>query len=212
MCTSSVKAQDNQPPISDIQFPLQRGTIRLNIPNATLEKAVSQSDAWAFLNLQSPNQKKLNLTVSVENCNATITLFRNSRSNTTMGIIQVRYTIDGPGKQTFNFGDIPKRGIWNVVFGTDYMGQEDGWTVSNGTVTVTGASTRFNVSIIYYVYPDFFEEIYSKPFLEQNSVAITTGIIVATTVAIAVVLKLRQGRMPRKEKLKLHQNRSKEKT
>jgi hypothetical protein len=212
ICTSSVHALNIQPPISDLQFPTQKGSIRLDIPNATLDKAISKDGAWEFLNLQSPNQRKLNLTVSVENCNATIRLYRNSRSNTTMGIIQIRYTVDGPGKQTFNFGDIPKRGIWNVVFGTDYMGQEDGWTISNGTVTVTGASTIFNISIIYYVYPTFFEEIYTKPFLEQNSVAITTGIIIAATITIAVILKLRQNNVLNKEKLKQQQNHSKEKT
>ncbi len=174
------------------EIPAQSGTISFEA-NGTFEEAHLESGAWEFVNLwfrDFPQQEKLNLTVAAKDSDVTITSYRLVRSNTSLGNMRIRYTVVGQGKQTFNFGAIPKSGIWNVVIDGVFLGQENGWTVSDqGTVTVTGAASQSNVSIIYYIYPDSFVALLEKPFLERNSVAIATAIALTATAVLAITVR-----------------------
>jgi hypothetical protein len=173
------------------EIPAQNGKIVFST-DGTFQGARLENDAWEFVNLKFrdfPQQEKLNLTITAQNSNVTITSYRSVRSNTTLGNIRIRYTVVGQGKQTFNFGDIPQSGFWSAVFDGVYPGQEDRWSVSaQGTVTVTGAASHSNVSIIYYTYPDSFVALSEKPFFERNSVAIATAIALTATVVLAVAV------------------------
>ena len=173
-------------------IPAQNGKIVFST-NGTFEGARLENDAWEFVNLgfrDFPQQEKLNLTVTAQNSDVTITSYRSVRSNTTMGNMRIRYTVLGQGKQTFNFGAIPQGGMWSAVLDGVFLGQEDRWSVSaQGTVTVTGAASRSNVSIIYYIYPDSFVALSEKPFFERNSVAITTAIVLTATAVLAVAVR-----------------------
>jgi hypothetical protein len=178
--------------IEDFKIPSQNGTIRFTA-NSTYEDAFLEQDSWRFTNLQFTNftqQPKLNLTASAKNCDVEITSYRYVTSNTSLGNIRLRYTVAGQGTQTFNFDTVPKDGYWNVIIDGVYVGQKDGWTVSdNKTITVTGSASHSNVSIIYYIYPASFVNLSNQSFLEKNSVAIATALALTVTVIIAVIAK-----------------------
>jgi len=174
------------------EIPTQNGTIKF-AANGTYEDAHLESDKWIFINLQFldfPQQEKRNLTVSAQNCDLEITSYRSVTSNTTLGSIRLRYAVVGQGTQSFNFGNIPEGGIWNVVIDNVFVGQEDGWTVSAKTVViVTSAESNSNVSIIYYTYPNSFVTLQNQSFLERNSIAIATTITLAITIVLAIAAK-----------------------
>jgi hypothetical protein len=110
-------------------------------------------------------------------------------SNASLSSLRIRYTVEGQGTQTFNFGAIPKGGIWNVVVNGVYLGREDKWTLSEkSTVIVNGVATGSNVSIVYYTYPDFYVALSNRSFYERNSVAINTAIALAASVALAAAV------------------------
>lgn len=174
------------------EIPAQNSTITFAV-NGTYQEAHIESDIWTFVNLQfdgSQQQEKLNFTASAKNCDLTISSYRFTKSNTTLGSLRLRYTVVGHGIQSFNFGALPADGLWSVVINGVFVGQEDGWTVSDETsVIVTGAMSNSNVSIIYYTYPDSFVSIANQSFLERNSVLIATAITLTLTVVVGVMVK-----------------------
>ncbi len=187
-------------PSDKFEIPNGNGTIRFAV-NATAGKVQLQSDSWVFENLKIGNfsqfQQNLNLTASVKNSNILITAYTYARSNTSLGTLRLRYTVEGNGVQTFNFGPLPKGGIWNVVVGAVFLGQKDGWTVSKeGTVTVTWAQSGSNISIIYYVFPDFYVQTINQSFYQRNSVAVNTAIILIVIVVIAVLVRKFTKKLP----------------
>ena len=66
------------------EIPAQSGTISF-AANGTFEEAHMESGAWEFVNLwfrDFPQQEKLNLTVTAEDSDVTVTSYRLVRSNT----------------------------------------------------------------------------------------------------------------------------------
>jgi hypothetical protein len=185
-------------PTEKFSIPDYNGSISFGI-EGTYTQANLENGMWNFINLRfntNPQQESLNLKASAHDSNITISLYRAVRSNTSLGSIRLRYTVEGEGKQSFNFGTIPEGGIWNVIFDSVFRGQYDGWNVSDeGTVIIDGAVSNANVTIIYYIYPDFFVQILDQPFYIRHSVAIATGIIIVFTVAIALSIKMKQRRL-----------------
>jgi hypothetical protein len=167
-------------------------TISFSI-NGTYTQASIENGAWKFVGLSfrnSTQQGKLNLTVSAQDSNLTITSYRASTaSNTTMGNVRINYIVEGNGTQAFNFGTIPKGGYWNVIFHRVYIGQHEGWDVSpDGTVTVTGAASGMDVNIVYYTFPVSFVDASSQPIYVQHSVILVTGVGVFAVVALCLAI------------------------
>jgi hypothetical protein len=187
----------------DFKIPSQNGTITFNT-TGTFEEAQLESSCWRFTNLKFtdfPQQEKLNLTVSAQNSHVTIMSYLFIPSNASLSSLRIRYTVEGQGTQTFNFGAIPKGGIWNVVVNGVYLGREDKWTLSEkSTVIVNGVATGSNVSIVYYTYPDFYVALSSRSFYERNSVAVNTAIALAASVALAAAVAAKtNSKKPRNE-------------
>jgi hypothetical protein len=167
-------------------------TISFSI-NGTYMQASIENGAWKFVGLSfrnSTQQGKLNLTVSAQDSNLTITSYRTSTAgNTTMGNVRINYIVEGNGTQTFNFGTIPKGGYWNIIFNRVYIGQHEGWDVSpDGTLTVTGAASRSNVTVVYYTVPKVVEDISNQPIYMQHSVAFATGGAVTSIGALCLII------------------------
>ena len=113
----------------------------------------------------------------------------------TLGSVRIRYVVEGKGKQTFNFGMIPKDGYWNVIFQGVYKSPHDGWDISpDGTLIVTGAASGIDVNIVYYTLPDSFGEAKSQPIYVQHSVLLATGVGMLVIVALCLAIWRRNRR------------------
>lgn len=155
------------------------------------EEASFENGAWKFVNLivnASDQSEGLNLTVSAKDSDLTIQAYR--RFDITLQGIILSYVADGAGEQTFDFGPIPQRGGWTVIFNEDIVSEGQGWTSDDSRVTVTGATA--NVTLFYVSYSNVGDDNTNKSFYEQHSVAIVTTVIVTATVIVALSIKLRQ--------------------
>jgi hypothetical protein len=187
-------------PTDQFVIPENNGSISFSM-NGTYEQANLENGAWKFVNLSftnMPQQAPLNLSVAAQDSALTITSYRAvGNTNVSMGNVRLRYEVVGQGVQVFNFGSIPQKGIWSVVFDTVFRGQRDGWNVSpEGIVTVTGAASSSNVTIIYYTYPEWFASIYDLPFYQQHSLLIVTGGALAAVIVIGMVLWRKRQNLP----------------
>ena len=82
---------------------------------------------------------------------------------------------------------------WSVIVGNVWLGEGEGWTITpDGTVTVTGAVG--NVSIARYSFSSSNGDTSNLPFYERHSVTIATVTMVAATVVIATLIKVRNNR------------------
>ena len=170
--------------------------------NGTYANATLTNGTWRFTGLKLDRSQQLgNLTVSAKNSNITITSYRagSNISNTTVRYAWLRYVSAGQGQQTINLGIAAGEGQlglhpeWSVIVGNVWLGEGGGWTITpDGTVTVTGAVG--NVSIARYSFSSSNGDTSNLPFYERHSVTIATVTMVAATVAIATLIKVRNNR------------------
>ncbi len=156
-------------------------------------QATLENGAWRFVGLSFRNftqQRRLDLTVSAQDSNLTITSYRAANaSDANMGNVRIRYVVEGHGLQSFNFGPLPAGGYWDVIFHGVYKQENDGWSLSpDGTLTVTGAASGIDVSIVYWIFPASYVEALSQPVYIQHSVAIATGAAVLVIVALCLAI------------------------
>jgi hypothetical protein len=193
---SAAKAQSATFESTD-QFavPAFNGTINFAAAG-TYTFAGLENDTWNFVNLDFNNSHQLlNLTVSAQNSNITIvncqTFNPAAASNTSFVGVVLSYTVVGQGKQTFNFDLNKTGGGWSVTSNGNFVGENDGWTLSaDQTLTVTAATA--NVTMVYLDFSSAFGnrgDTSHLPFYQQHSVAIATGVILAIAVALTLVIK-----------------------
>ncbi len=131
---------------------------------------------------------------SAQNSNVTITSCQEFSGSLTG--VRLRYTVVGSGAQTFNLGIKGKSSEWDVTFNGAYISENNGWDIaSDGTLTVTGVTgATTNVSIARYTFSNDFGgsgDVSDQTFIQQHSVAITTGIVVAVAIVLVVVIKVK---------------------
>jgi hypothetical protein len=151
--------------------------------NASLE-----NDIWRFVGLRVNNSGPLeNLRVSAQDCNVTIMNYQNFNFGGRGATL--RYRVVGHGTQTFNFELNRTGGQWSLVFNTgNFPAVGNGWTVSkDSTITVTGATD--NVTL-FYQYSQA-ADTSNRPSYQQHSVIISTGIIVAASAVLVVVVGIK---------------------
>jgi hypothetical protein len=178
-------------PADKFSIPAYNGTISFAV-NGTYSKATFENGNWTFTNLCLTGSQSLeNFEISTQNSNVTIFSYVTS-NNTVVGAfssVQLRYVVEGKGKQILNLGLGSEEGEleWSVNFHGHSIDEGDGWNIlHDGTIVVTGATG--NVSIVRY---DYFESSSNLPFYQQHSVAIITAMIVAITVIIVIVIKVK---------------------
>jgi len=176
-------------PANKFLVPTYNGSIGFAV-NGTYSNATFENNTWTFTNLRLNGSTPLkNLKISTQNSNVTIFSYLTFNITVIEGL-QLRYVVEGKGKQVLNLGLSAEEGWeWSVAFNGAFVGEGDGWTIfSDGTLVVTGASG--NVSIFYF--NSFGSSVPSSnlPFYQQHSVAIIITAAVAATVIVAVVIKV----------------------
>jgi hypothetical protein len=177
-------------PADEFSFPDSNSDLSF-YTEGTYQKASFEKGAWTFINLKvnsSDQNEGLNLTVSAKDSNLIIRAYQ--RFNITLQGIILSYEVDGEGEQSFDFGHLPERGGWTVMFNEEIISEDQGWTTDDSKLTVTGATA--NVTLFYVSYSNI-DDNTNKTFYEQHSVAIATSGIVAATVIVALTIKFTQG-------------------
>lgn len=109
----------------------------------------------------------------------------------------IRYSVEGQGKQSINFGFDESRKTrpdeWSVVIPDSiFLAEGDGWNLLlDNTVVIDRVES--SVSIVHYVFE--FPSDEHLPFYQRHSVAIVTVIVVALTIAFAVLIKIKGSRL-----------------
>ena len=178
--------------VDAFDIPSTNGSIRF-VTNGTYQRAVLEKGTWIFENLQFSGlfgSEKLNVSVSVTDCNVTINPFlvfsRLSRGENVTWVL-FTYSVEGSGKQVFNLGLDPKKGQLDAILDGEFIGLNHGWTrSSDGTITVTADVS--NVTLWYYGYPESFTG--ESNFLDDHYLVISsTCWMVLVLVVVAVIAK-----------------------
>ena len=70
------------------------------------------------------------------------------------------------------------------------MPEGDGWSISGDSeLTVTGATA--NVTLFFLSYSNYVDDTSNKSFFEQHSVAILSAVVAASTLVVALVIKVK---------------------
>ena len=175
-------------------LPASNGVIKFSL-NGTCQAATINNGSWSFANLRLNNSgSPTNVSIFLKDSNITV---RSCRTfNSTLGVeAQVAYNVTGDGSQTFSFSSNLKGGSWLVVFNrnTNFVQENHGWvSAPNGTITINGAASGFNVTATYYLYPQSLGgngNVSNQPFIAQHSMIVATGIAVAVAVILAVAVR-----------------------
>ena len=192
-----VKAQDSVTftPADKFSIPALNGSISF-LTNGTCSKATLENNTWNFKDLTLNNSRPIgNLKISTENSNVTILFYR--AYNATFNITMMSYSVEGHGKQIINFGFNESRKTrpneWSVVIPDGvFLAEGDGWNLlPDNTVVIDRVES--SVSIVHYVIE--FPSDENLPFYQRHSVAIITATVVAVTVAVALLIKMKGGKL-----------------
>ena len=190
------QAQSNTTFSAKDQFLIPNSNGSINFAtNGSYSSATFDGVSWAFKNLNINGSFPLqNFLVSAQNSNVTIFSFFSSNNATTT--LRLRYSVEGNGKQIFNFG-LPSHvnGVdWTIVKtvnrknifltpGTDYT------ISSNGTIVVNAATGNFSIAHYNFYNNNLLHS--NLPFYEQHSVAIATLSVVAIVIVLFTVITVR---------------------
>ena len=192
---SQAQARQVFTPSDKFSIPQLNGTISFAF-NGSFSSAKLENDTWVFNDLRFNISRPLgNLKVSTENSNMTIYSYQ---ANNFFGrSVFLRYTVNGIGRQTVNLGlNVSKptsSSEWSVTIPgpngqTVFLAENEGWILlPDNTVVVTGISG--NLSVVHYNFSVNIDG--NLPFYQTHSIALITGIVLAMTVAVAVIIRVK---------------------
>jgi hypothetical protein len=169
----NTQAQNNTSfsPKDQFLIPSSNGEISFAV-NGSYSNATFENGSWAFKNLSISGSTHLqNFLVSAQNSNITILSYFSS--NTTSRLL-LRYTVEGNGKQIFNFGQGPINGV--------------DWTIIK---TINRQNAHFNFYNINSLNSNL-------PFYKQHSVAIATSAVTAIVIVLATFVAVRNRKYEKK--------------
>ena len=176
-------------------IPSVNGSVRFSV-DGSYASAVLDNDTWVFTNLTLGGSRVSgNLKFSAKDCNVIINSFAPSRNtaNGSFSSCYIRYTVEGVGEQVINLGLNSSKpshhSEWMVLTQADMVyGEGKVWKLlPDNSVIVSGLLG--NVTVMRYG-----SSVYSvddRAFYLRHSVSITTGIILAITVAVTSVIRVR---------------------
>ena len=192
---SQAQAFQSFTPSDKFDIPQLNGTISFAF-NGSFSSANLENDTWVFNDLRFNISRPLGtLKVSTENSNMTIYSYQ---ANNFFGrSVFLRCNVNGVGRQTVNLGlNVSKPtspSEWTVTIpGSDgntvFLAENEGWKLlPDDTMVVTGITG--NLSIVHYNFGVNIDG--NLPFYQAHSIALITGIVLASTVAVAAVIRVK---------------------
>ncbi len=178
-------------PSDKFYTPENNGSIGFAV-NGTYSNATVENNTWTFTNLcLTGSQPVENFEISTQDSNVTIFSYL-TFNNTAFQGVQLKYTVEGKGKQVLNLGLGPQEEgwEWSIAFNNVFIGEGDGWNIlHNGTLVVTGATGNVSIYDFFYFFGSNAPNS-NLTFYQQHSVAIIITVAVAATVIVAVVIKV----------------------
>ena len=191
---SKAQVRQSFTPSDKFNIPQLNGTISFAF-NGSCSSAKLENDTWAFNDLRFNISRPLgNLKVSAENSNMIIYSYQ--ANNFSSRSVSLRCNVKGVGTQTVNFGlNVSKptsSSEWSVTIRpagtTVWLAENEGWKLlPDNTVFVTGITG--NLSIAHYNFGVNIDE--NLPFYQAHSISIITGIVLSSTFAVVVVIKVK---------------------
>jgi hypothetical protein len=171
-------------------IPALNGSINFWL-NGSCSAATLENGTWIFTDLRLNDSEPLGtLKISAANCNVTVYYYRTY--NLIGHTVFIQYAAEGQGTQAVNLGlnnsQPTDPGEWSVIVPDNvFLAEGKEWTLlPDNTVVVWGVTG--NVSIAHFGYDIPTNE---GPFSAQHSIAIITAAVVAVTIVVAVVIKVR---------------------
>ncbi|MCW4000791.1 MAG: hypothetical protein NWE93_11175 [Candidatus Bathyarchaeota archaeon] len=181
--------------------PSQNSTIRFAF-NGTYASANLQNGTWTFndLKLNTPNAAFLGLDTlnttktlkfSAENSNVTILAFQ--AFNYSSAVTVLSYTATGEGTQTVNLGlnltEPTDSSQWSIIVEDDvFLAEGQGWRLLSDDSILVSAPVG-NITIAHF---DFGGSVGNVGFLLEHYVLLFTGVVLAVTLAAAVLIRTRR--------------------
>ena len=193
--SSQAQAPQFFTPLDKFNIPELNGTINFAF-NGSCSTAKLENATWVFNDLRFNITRPLgNLKVSAENSNMTIYSYQ---ANKFFGrSVFLRCTVNGVGKQTVNLGlnvsNPTSSSEWSVTIpgpsgNTIFLAENEGWKLlPDNTVVVTGITG--NLSLVHYNFGVNIDG--NLPFYQAHSIALITGITLVSTVAVALVIRVK---------------------
>ncbi|HEX7483165.1 MAG TPA: hypothetical protein VF350_06840, partial [Candidatus Bathyarchaeia archaeon] len=192
---SQAETRQSFTPSDKFNIPQLNGTISFAF-NGSYSSAKLNNDTWTFNDLRFNISRPLGtLKVSTENSNMTIYSYQ--AINFFGRSVFLRYNVNGVGRQTVNLGlnvsKLTSSSEWSVTIPgpngqTIFLAENEGWNLlPDNTVVVTGITG--NLSVVHYNFGVNIDN--NLPFYQAHSIAIITGIVLASTVAVAAVIKVK---------------------
>ena len=187
-------------PNDNFAIPERNGTIHFGF-NGNYSSAKIENGAWIFKDLQMQYPQSilgfdLNGSVGVSELrflaeDSNVTIWACLSFYYTLPVYSIVYTAEGTGSQAINLGlnstesDVTE---WSVIVGDNiFLAEGDGWTLTpDGTIVVNGLVG--NVTIAHFELGSFEKNVI---FYLEHSVAILTGVGLATVFVAAVAIKIR---------------------
>ena len=157
--------------------------------NGSCQSAILDDGYWVFEDLQFESfgeEGDLFLKVRGEDCEIVVNsyyTYNRTYDEETVKRARLSYRTFGGGVQEFNLGLDPKLGLLDVRLNREWVGRNNGWTLSSdGTFSVTGATA--NVTLLYYGFPESFA--YSSDFVTEHSVLVVTSVFLGIIVVLVI--------------------------
>jgi hypothetical protein len=192
---SEAQVRQSFTPSDKFNIPQLKGTISFAF-NGSCSSTKLENNTWTFSDLRLNNSRPLgNLKVSAENSNMTIYSFQ--ANNFSSRSVSLRCNVKGLGTQTINLGLNASKQTssseWSVTIRsagtTVWLAENEGWKLlPENTVFVTGITGNFTVA--HYNFGVNIDE--NLPFYQSHSIAMMTGIALASTFAVALVIKVKE--------------------
>jgi hypothetical protein len=201
----SVQAQEPTAfsPADTFAIPGTNGAINFAVSGNYMSAAL-ENNSWIFTDLRLNGSQSLkNLEISAENSNITVQYYRKSNANVTLQSERLRYSSQGVGQQTIkiNSGVQTDGHDWNIgVQGNNYVPKGKIWKITDGAIQIKGQTG--NINVVHYLYMDNLTDP-NAPLYQTHSAVLGVLVLVAITVGVASVIKVRSNRLDEQAKKEL---------
>jgi hypothetical protein len=181
-------------PADKFFIPQNNGSVDFAV-NGSYSSATLTDGMWVFTDLRLNNSDSLGtLKVSALNSNMTIIDYGAFNSSLFGRLLAITYYAEGAGQQIIDMGlnsTMADPTMWSVIVNDGvFLAKDKGWTFSpDNSFVVTGQTGVVRIVRFAYSNP---QSDGNQTFIEQHSVIIATGIVLASVASAGVAVYSRR--------------------